>query len=216
VDEADIQVQAESLESLRQLAEEPAMALAPRAKDRALVEYDGGAYTLGEFRAWLNSGPPSLSDQIKAASDEQLENLLNSLTQSKLLVGQAVAEGIEVSAARQDSLAEGILSGVKGIARQLGFFDLTPLEGESLDAAADRVVRDILYEVVQNGQEVFPLQTVAFALKEQFNARVFESGVEDAVTRIAELRAQGQTMPPAVQPTAPADSASPDTAGGEG
>ena len=131
-------------------------------------------------------------------------------------MGQAVAEGIEVSAARQDSLTEGLLSGAKGIARQLGFFDLTPLEGESLDAAADRVVREILYDVVQNGQEVFPLQTVAFALKEQFDARVFEPGVEAAVARIAELRAQGPTTPPAVQPTPPTDTVVPDTAGGEG
>jgi hypothetical protein len=216
VEEAGMEMQDDGLEAVRQLAEDPAVALSSRAQDRALVRYDGGALTLGEFRAWLHSGPPSLPEQIGAATDEQLENLLTSLTQSELLVGQAVAEGIEVSVARKDSLTDGLLDGVRNIARQLGFFDLTPLEGESVDEAADRVVRDILYEVVQSGREVFPLQSVAFLLKEQFDARVYPAGVQKTVDRIAELRAQGPATPPAVQPTAPADSAPPDTAGGAG
>lgn len=216
VEGAGIEVQAESLESLKQVAEDPAMELTPRALDRPLVQYNGGAYTLQEFRSWLLTGPPSLPEQIQAATDEQLENLLTSLTQSELLVGEAKAEGIEVSAARQDSLTDGLLGGVKGIAQELGFLDISREEGESMDEAADRVVRGILVEVVQNGREVYPLQTVAFALKEQFNARIFPAGIEQAVARIAELRSSASAAPPAVRPMAPADTTSPDTVGGEG
>lgn len=216
VDGAAIEVQPEGLEGLKQVAADPTVQLSPRALDRTLVQYNGGTFTLREFRSWLLTGPPSLSDQIQAATDEQLENLLTSLTQSKLLVGEAVAEGIEVPAARQDSLTEGLLSGVKGIARTLGFFELTQNEGETMEAAADRVVRNILAQVVQSGQEVYPLQNIAFALKEQFDARIFPSGIEHTVTRIAEIRAQTPAMPPAVQPTAPAEPVSPDTAGGGG
>lgn len=216
VESAAIEVQTEELESLKQVAEDPSTQLAPRALDRPLVQYDGGTYTLREFRSWLLTGPPSLSDQLQAATDEQLENLLTSLTQSELLVGEAKTEGIEVSAARQDSLTDGLLAGVKGIAQELGFFQISREDGESMEEAADRVVRGILVEVVQNGREVYPLQTVAFALKEQFNARIFPAGIDRTVTRIAELRAQAPAMPPPVRPTAPADTTSPDTAGGEG
>ncbi len=186
------------------------------AMDRVMVQYNGGSFTLREFRSWLLTGPPTLPDQIEAASDEQLENLLTSLTQSELLVGEAVAEGIEVPTARRDSLSEGLLSGVKSIAQELGFFELTLEEGESLESAADRVVRDILVQVVQNGREVYPLQTVAFALKEQFEARIFPSGIAHTVSLIAEFRAPGAATAPAVQPTPPADPITPDTAGGEG
>ena len=38
----------------------------------------------------------------------------------------------------------GILTGVKSIAQELGFLPLKPQEGESLESAADRVVRDML------------------------------------------------------------------------
>jgi hypothetical protein len=216
VEEADIEVQAETLESLKQVAADPAVDLSPRAMDRVMVQYNGGSFTLREFRSWLLTGPPTLPDQIEAASDEQLENLLTSLTQSELLVGEAVAEGIEVPTARRDSLSEGLLSGVKSIAQELGFFELTLEEGESLESAADRVVRDILVQVVQNGREVYPLQTVAFALKEQFEARIFPSGIAHTVSLIAEFRAPGAATAPAVQPTPPADPITPDTAGGEG
>lgn len=207
---ADMEVQGENLEGLKRVAEDPAMELSSRALDRALVEYNGGSLTLREFRSWLLTGPPTLSDQIQAATDDQLENLLNGLTQSELLVRAAEAEGIEVPIARQDSLAEGLLSGVKGIAQELGFFALTREEGESIEAAADRVVREILVQVVQNQREVYPLQTVAFALKEQFDARIYPAGIATTVTRIAELRAQTTATTPVIQPSAP------DTAGGEG
>ena len=89
VERAEIEVQTDGLEALKQVAADPAVTLSSGALDRALVTYNGGSFTLREFRSWLLTGPPTLSDQIQAAPDEQLENLLTSLTQSELLVGEA-------------------------------------------------------------------------------------------------------------------------------
>ena len=113
-------------------------------------------------------------------------------------------------------MAAGILTGVKGIAQQLGFFQLEPLEGESLEGATDRAVREILVQVVQQGREVFPLQTVAFALKEQYGAQLYQPGIARAVEIVAELRAPTPAEPPLAQPTAPVDTTIPDTAGAQG
>jgi hypothetical protein len=180
------------------------------------VRYNGGSLTLGEFRDWLLTSPANVPPQVQTAPDDQIDNLLQSLTRSELLVNQAVAEGIEVTQAKQDSLNAGILTGVKAVAGQLGFLQLVPEEGESLEAAADRVVREILVQVVQEGREVFPLQTVAYALKEQYGARIYPSGIARTVQLVDEIRGQTIAEPLPAPPRPPVDTTTPDTAGIQG
>jgi len=108
-------------------------------------------------------------------------------------------------------MSTGILTGVKSIAQQLGFFQLTPQEGESVETAADRAVREILVQVVQEGREVFPLQTVAYALKEQYGARIYRAGIARTVQIVNEIRTESLATPPPTQPAAPADATTPDT-----
>jgi hypothetical protein len=212
VDAAEIEVLSEGFETVRQLATDLNMELAPRALGRTLVRYKGGEFTVGEFREWIRTSPPNLPPQISAAADEQLGDLLTGLTRSELLVNEARAEGMDVPASRRDSLATGLLAGMKGVARQLGFFQLEAQEGETLAQASDRVVREILAEIVQGRREAYQLQTVAYALKDKYSARIYQAGVNRAVERVNELRSQA---PPAV-PVAPADTMAPDTAESRG
>jgi parvulin-like peptidyl-prolyl isomerase len=212
VEQAGLETDSAGFELIRELAADPAMNLSSRALNRTLVEYDRGAYTLGEFRGWLLTSAPNIPAQIEAASDPQLDNLLQSLSRSELLVNQARAEGIEVPQERQDSLADGILAGVKGISQQLGFFGIEIAEGETADEAADRYVRDLLNQVVRDERQIFPLQTVGFALKEQYGARIYKPALAGAVDLLNELRAApaAETDVPAEEP---AEVAPPDTAG---
>jgi len=90
-----------------------------------------------------------------------------------------------------------------------------------MQEAADRAVTQVITEVVQQGRTVYPLQTVAFALKEQYGARISQAGIDRTVELIQEIRAQSQApAPQATPPTAPdtaaSDSVIPDTAGGQG
>lgn len=213
VDAAAWETEPESFETIRQLASDPEMELTSRALARPLVRYRGGELTLGEFRAWLMENPNDIFAQIQAASDTQLENLLQSLTRSELLVNEARSEGLEISAARRDSLSQGILAGVKGIARELGFFQIEPQEGENPKTAADRVVREILVQIVQQQRDVFPLQNIAFLLREQYGARIYQPGIQRTVELVDQIRAE---TPPAPLPSAPVDTMGPDTTGAQG
>ena len=192
------------------------MELTSRAMDRELVKYGGGSLTLEEFRYWLLTSPATVPSQVQTAPDEQIDNLLQGLTRSELLVNQAMAEGLEIPSARQDSMAMGILTGVRNIAQQLGFFQLTLQEGEGIEDAADRVVREMLVEIVQGRQDVFPLQTVDFALKEQYGARIFQGGISRAMEIVDELRLQSGPDPLATPPATPVDTTTTDSAGAQG
>jgi hypothetical protein len=215
VEAAGLETDSAGFDLMRQLASDPAMDLSSRALNRTLVGYNGGAYTLGEFRAWLLTSAPNIPAQIEAATDAQLDNLVQSLSRSELLVNQAREEGIEVPAALRDSLATNVLVGVKGIAQQLGFFDIQVAEGETPAQAADRYVRDLLTQVVQQGREVYPLQTFGFALKEQYGARLFDGALAQAGTLVDEMRA-GAAMEATPPPTETPEPTPPDTSGGEG
>lgn len=211
---AEIEPDTSSFESVRQLAADLYLDLSPRALDRSLVRYQGGNLTLGEYREWLLTNPSNVPPQIQTATSDQLSTLLESLTQSELLVNDAAARGIEVTDGRRDTLAADIRNTVKGIARQLGFFEITLNEGESEEEAADRVVRKILTEIVQEGRQVIPLQTIAYALKEEFGAKIHQPGINRAIQRINELRAQVPTTSDPDPSVAPTDTTVTDTAGG--
>lgn len=215
IEAAEIEPDPASFETIRQLATTPGMELTGRALNRTLVRYNGGSLTLGEYREWLLTSQANMPAQIQQATDDQISNLLQSLARSELLLNEAVSAGIEVPAARRDTFATGILTGVKNIAMQLGFFELTPLEGESVEAAADRAVRQIMVEVVQQGREVFPLQAISFVLKEQYGASIHQPGVLRAAAMVDEIRAQPAPSVDPLVPETPVDTAASDTAGGQ-
>jgi hypothetical protein len=214
VEAAEMEPDTSSFESIRQLAADLYLDLSPRALDRSLVRYQGGNLTLGEYRKWLLTSPPNVPPQVQTATNDQLSSLLEGLTQSELLVNDAMARGIEVSDSRRDTVAANIRNTVKGIARELGFFEISLDEGESEEEAADRVVRNILTEIVQEGRQVIPLQTIAYALKEEFGAKIHQPGITRAMQRINELRAQVPATPDPAPSVVPTDTTVPDTAGG--
>jgi hypothetical protein len=214
VEAAEIEPDTTIFESVRRIAGDVDLGLSPRALDRTLVQYNGGELTLGEYRKWLLMSPSNAPSQIQTATNDQIEALLEGLTRNEILVNDAVARGIEIPMSRRDSVATEILNAVKGIASELGFFDITVEEGETEEEAADRVVRDILTQVVQERREIIPLQTIAYALKEEFGAKIHQPGINRAIQRINELRAR---VPEATEPTstvAPTDTTATDTVGG--
>ncbi len=196
IEGAQIEVSQDGFQVARQLAENPDLPISSRAQGRSLVSFTGGDYTVGDFREWLLFRPGALRNEVQAATDEQLGDLFTNLTRERLLIQRAGQEGIEVSAARVDSLASVIREGVREVAEQLGFLALAPEEGESLDDAAYAAVVEILAEIVQNGREVIPLGGVSLALKQQFDAVIYKTGLDQTVAQIAELRTQLPPSPP--------------------
>jgi hypothetical protein len=216
IEAAEVEVHQDGFETARLLAETPEMELSPRARERPMVSFSGGAYTVGDLQDWLQFRPAALRSEIQAATDEQLDGLLRNLTRERLLVQVAEREGIQVSDAKRDSLATGIRSGVRGAAQQLGLLKLSPSEGQSTEDAAYDAVISLLEQVVGGEKEVIPLGEVSSALRRQFESHINPVGIENTVARITELRAQVQPVsPPSPRPPT-VDTAVPDSGGGGG
>jgi hypothetical protein len=213
MESAGVQVDDTGFEPVKRLAADPQMQLSRRAAGRALVDFEGGALTLGEVQEWILNANVQVRGQIQQAPDEQIGVLLENLARSEILVVQARREGIEVPAERQDSMAAAVRQSVGQIAQQMGFFQLTPQEGEPIETAVDRAVREIVAGVVNRTREAYPLGGVGFALRRQFPAQVNPQALKRAATRITELRNQAPPVPqpPVTPPAQLPDTASPDT-----
>ena len=177
--------------TMREVAEGDTAPLTGRAASRPLVRYEGGAFTAADFQDFLATQPANLRMQIAAASDEDLEGLLDNLVRSELLVAEARRRGIEPDAEESRTVSEGIRAQYRQFAESIGIADLEPAQGETLNQAVDRRIREVLELVIRGETDVFPLQGLSLPLRARYGAAISDDGVERTAARVEALRAEG-------------------------
>jgi len=176
---------------MREVAEGSGTPLSGRAASRALVRYQGGTFTAGDFEDFLATQPPNLRMQIATAADPDLEGLLDNLVRSELLVAEARRQGIEPDQEESRTVSEGIRAQYRQFAESIGIANLERGEGETLNRAVDRKIREVLEQVIRGETDVFPLQGLALPLRARYGATISDEGVERTAARIEALRAEG-------------------------
>lgn len=218
-DAAEPEVQEGAAQLVKDLARNGMGQLTPRAANRALVRYEGGAVTVGEFMTFLETRPGQARQQILNAPDEVLEeNLLLVMAQRELFIEAAREAGLEQTDAWRDSVTAEIRSGIGDAAQVTGLAGLTVPEGRTRAEVVRGAVNQLLRGIVTGSQEVVPLGPVGFALRQNARNALFEAGIMETVNRIEEIRGAPAAAPPAAAP-APAvpdtgAGAQADTAGG--
>ena len=180
----------------RTVAKNPLARMSGRTMRRDLVKYDGGALTVGEMRTFMQTREPGYRQQVDQATDQQIvDNLLKALSQRELLVEEARRVGIQPDQARQDSLVEVVRTSSVGAAQQLGLTGIARLEGESQNGAIERTVYALLESILRGELEVIPLGGIAFTLRQEFPAEMFETAVQKVVQEVDKVRGPGTGMP---------------------
>lgn len=200
-----------AFEVVKELAAEPGSQLSSRAAARPLVSFEGGAFTVGEYRMFVQGQQPQLRERIRSATDEQLENFLNGLAQREMLVAEARDSGMEPSAARVDSLARETRRQILTAAGEIGLRDIEQAPGEPIGPAIERAVRNALGDVLAGARDVLPLGPVSYQLRSRTPTTIYESGLGQTVLRIGQIRA---TRAPSPTEAPPDTGAAPDTSGG--
>jgi hypothetical protein len=203
---ANLEVVEGSADLVRRLADDPGLRLSRRARNRALVTYEGGELTVADVVTFMQSRNTQFRIQIYQAQDEDLEqNLLLGLAQRKLIAETARERGHTVSQARQDSLTQELRDRITGAARELGLTSLTVREGESPEEARDRRISEILQQMLSGGRDVTPLGSFSFVLRDRYSSEVYPQGVARVMQRIAAIRpdtgAAGAAPPAGLPPT---------------
>ena len=201
--QAAIEIEEGSATLVKSLAESPANELSGRARDRALVSFQGGSITVGEVQDFMQTRAPQFRQQLYQAPDEVVEeNFLRGLAQRELLVMEAERRGLQYSQPRADSLSGQLKASLRDATRTLGLMDVQPQEGESQTEAHLRVVELVLRDMVQGTRDVLPLGAFSFVLREHYSSQVYPTGVERVVQQIDELRGPETPSAPAPGPGA--------------
>jgi parvulin-like peptidyl-prolyl isomerase len=194
---AGVEVSADAYGVLRELAAAPSTRLSGRAGKRALVTFAGGSFTAQDYLSWIQAQAPGLRAQVVQAPDDALEGLLRSLARERLLVSDARARGIALSAeeaAEIEATVRGRLVEATGV---LGLADVLPNAGETREAAVARVVMEVLGEMLRGERDVIPLGGVSFTLRTRDGGEVRAAAVDRTVLRLQELQGEmGFQLPP--------------------
>jgi peptidyl-prolyl cis-trans isomerase C len=212
-EEADIRVLDDVASVARRVIEDPGLALSRRARDRVLVNYDGGELTVGELRMFMQSQLPEGRARLAQAPDSVLtDDVLPGVTQRELLVSQARAEGFAPPQTYVDSLVTNVREQLVQAADALSLRSIEPQGSESQEQAIDRAVEELLRSIVSGGRDVIPLGAVSTVLRERTSNQVFVTAADAVVLGVAAVR--GPTPPPpaptGAAPVAP-PTAAPDT-----
>lgn len=178
-----------AVEVVREVARNPGSRLSGRAARRALIEWDGGAVRVGDLQELFQVEAPGLRDGLAEEDDEQVEGFLHDLARRELLIAEARSAGLLPPRARIDSLVANATDQLREAARVLGFFDLDQAPGEPRELAIARAVEEALADVITGASPVVPLGLVSFQLRSRESPALFDSGMGQAVIRVAQVRA---------------------------
>ena len=167
-----------AVEMARALARSQPSRLAPRAAERPLLTWNGGAYTASDFASMVRSSPEGFAEGVAGAPDEELGKALRRIGREELLLIEARARGLSPSDAEKDSLTLLARDAVRQRAQMIGLRDdslpaTTPAGAkESVadaptadwDRAAERV-EAVLAGVISGRQPIVPLGNVSFLLR---------------------------------------------------
>lgn len=202
VDEAaQIEVDEEAAEAVQALARDPNRKLSRRTSRRVFAKYEGGTLTAGDLHLYMAGRTDQFTQQVAAAPDDQLLDLVKGLARTEFLLMMAAGEGIEVAPARQDSLTEITRARLVELSDMLGIRQIQPQDDETLDAAIDRVVLGILGEMLANRMNVISLDAVTGGIREELGAVVVQRALASVATRVGELRSGNGAAPSVTTPT---------------
>jgi len=196
--EGEIEVAAEAVDVMRELAMNPWTALSARAERRTLVSYRGGSYTVSDALLLLNTRQADLPAQLAAAPDEVLYDLLHRLGQAQVLLARAADAGIGLAEEHLDSLDSSARQGLRAATDELGIRMIPLLQGETADDAIARTILQILRELTAGTGAVIPMGAISVALRRDLDWDILESAIGATVERIDDLRGSPEAIP--IQP----------------
>lgn len=218
VDEsALIEVDEEAADAAKAFAEDTNLKLNRRASRRVFAEYEGGTVTAEDLRVYMVGRTEQFKRQVAEATTEQLLELVRGLARTEYLLLGAAEEGIEVPAARQDSLTAVTRARLIELSDMLGLRHIQAQDSETPDEAIDRVALTIIGDMLANRRNVITLDAVTGGLREEFAAVIVDRALPEVVSRVGDLRGGAGAVPLVTTPAPETEvPPTPDSAGAPG
>ncbi len=194
----DIRVLDGAAATMRAASESPDQS---RRSSKALVRYTGGELTVRDYLRWVRALPPQYGAQLRAANDSMLNQFAKVLSQNELLLREADAAGIQVTADEWADLQARFRSALDTLKTEMELSD--PQLVDSTISAAEREklaalkVEQYFDGLVEGKIRLRPLPSaLALLLREELPYRLHDAGVNRAVEDAQVLRARADSAKP--------------------
>lgn len=184
-----------AIEVTRELATNPGANLAGRARRRALVDWSGGAITVGHVQEVFQIEGEEIRLAVSEGTDEEVEAFLQGLGRRELLIDEARSAGLQPGRDSINVLVSDATAQLREAARMLGLLDLDQAPGEDLRFAIARAVKQALVDNLTGATQVVPLGLVSFQLREGASRAVLEEGIGRVILDVAQIRATRSLSP---------------------
>ena len=171
---------------------------AARRSNKTLVSYKGGELTLGEFMRWVQALPPQYMAQLKQADDSMLTQFAKILTQNVLLLEQADSAKVQITPDEWKGLEARYRANLDTLRGEMGLDDATL--GDSGSAGGERKkvaalkVEQYFDRLMEGKTRLRPLPSaLAMVLRERFNYRINDAGINRAIELAEAERAKDST-----------------------
>ena len=190
----EIEVKPSAAAEIRDLARDPLGAMESRT---VIGTYKGGGkFRVSDAARWLQGMPMSVWQRLPSAGDEQIEQMVESLIRNEVLLMEAKAAGIRVTAGAVDSLTDDLRRelALLGAAMELWIDSLDVWRQESPEARQAAVQeKPVEYmEAIVNQQRRVQLVPpfLAEMLRKRFDWDISSAGIERVLSRARALREQ--------------------------
>ncbi|MDX1568574.1 MAG: peptidylprolyl isomerase, partial [Longimicrobiales bacterium] len=190
-EEAGLELEEGAIDIARALAADPGELPPGADRDDALVSYQGGALTVGEYQDFIRTRPASERSQIEGATTQQIEGAVMNLSRRDLLLQRAREAGMELAEARGDTLRERVRANLRQAARQLDPPEGVLQETESQEAAIETTVMDVLTQTLQGARAPLQLGGLSFVLRDPVEVEIHDEGVQEVLRRLQEASTPG-------------------------
>ena len=198
---AKVEVQPGAPALVRELAGQADQQLRGRAADRKLVTFRGGELTAGELLGEMQGAPPEALEQVKTATDEQVNEILKNQATKEILLGEAQRRNVQLTRAEQDSLRAEARTSIRQLVQMTGLSTARVPKGAAGNQVIEQNVRELLQQAVAGQRQMPPLGRLGTQLRGVYGATVNTAVFEKVVDRVKSIRAvQPQATPPAGQP----------------
>ena len=170
----------------RELAEQDNLDLRGRAAERTMASYTGGELTTGEFAQFLRTLPPQARGSFGQATDEQVNDLVEQMTNRELLLNEATTRKITATPAQLDTIRRGTRQAISEMVRVAGFNRLP--RGSGANAVIETRVRELIEGAISQTRQVPQLGPLSPALRNAFDYEVNEATFPAVVKQMQTIR----------------------------
>ncbi len=178
---ADIKVLKDAPSVAKDVVQRPNEEVGQGQRRRALVQYKGGAVTVGDVLDLARRSSPRDRAQLASMPDQQMHNVLERMAQNQLVLQEARKLDLGPTEAQLDSMRTDLQGRLRTATMRIGLVPVHPQPGETVNAAIQRRVESLINGIIAGRGNLLDLGALSYELRKSYNGAIYPSSFSTVI-----------------------------------